>query len=61
MDGEVKQKLEVNKSKGVNLRLELPKSIHRKVKKHQYKLTGKPTMADAALDLISKGLETATL
>jgi len=45
-------------NKGVNIRLILPKSLHNKVKKHQYSLTGKPTMADAALDLIIRGIET---
>jgi len=44
-------------NKGVNIRLILPKSLHNKVKKHQYGLTGKPTLADAALDLIIRGIE----
>lgn len=61
MDNEVKEKSQTTKSKGVNLRLELPKSLHRKVKKHQYSMTGKPTMQDAAVNLIEKALQSTVI
>ena len=61
MKNEVKEKIKTTKSKGVNLRLSLPKSLHRKVKKHQYSMAGRPTLQDAAMDLMIKALETATL
>jgi len=59
---QTQQKMELDlvkkqENKGVNMRLVLPKSLHNKVKKHQYTLIGKPTMADAALDLIIKGIQ----
>jgi hypothetical protein len=35
---------------------DLPVSIHRKVLKHQHAMTGRPTIDEAAVDLIIRGI-----
>jgi hypothetical protein len=55
---EVKQKNEVTNTKYIRFRM--PLTMHKRIKKHQLTLTGKPTIEDAARDLIRLGLQSKT-